>query len=220
MCNFGDSSPSQTPILTRFLNATPLSVAVVVAFCPFLIAFSGSDNSTVVTANGEEESEGLSPQQEESDDDDAYAAPYEFEEEDFHTHLISTHGAIGQGWSLGAGYSLSSGTTHRHGATWLGIGSSVNVARRGGSDLGVFGLLTCRLGSFAHGGLSLEVSGGWGTASGHHTGVGEGGFSASFKFAELGYTFRFPFGVSSRPDWLGGHFASLRVHIPLTWTPD
>lgn len=200
-----------------------------ISLCPLLTGFFGDgdeEHEPVAMNTQESQSDGVDVEEESGNDGDLqgssytddYAEDESFDREDYTTHFLSAHGALGQGWSLGIGYSLASGSESQHGAGWAAIGPSVNVSRRGESDYGVFSLVTSRIGAFSHGGIACEFSAGWGASGNIRAGIIGAGLYFSVEYVEFGYSVRAPVGVSRRPPWLGKHFFSVRIHSPLKST--
>lgn len=200
----------------------------VMGLCPLLAGFFGDAEGERVARTGEEDqNDGLHEEEESGAEDalkgssytDDYAEEDVFDGEDYRTHCLSTHGSVGQGWSLGIGYSFASGSESRHGASWGAIGPNVNLSRRGDSGYGVFSLITARLGGVSHGGgLACELSAGWGASEHIRAGVLEAGLYYTVEYAEIGYSIRAAVGVARRPPWLGKHFLSIRLYSPLRST--
>jgi hypothetical protein len=65
------------------------------------------------------------------------------------------------------------------------------------------------------GGSAAEVAVGVGHGADGWQGAAHAGFFIEFYYLGIGYTYQFPLGPFTRPDWLSSHQFSVRIHAPL-----
>jgi hypothetical protein len=134
-------------------------------------------------------------------------------------HFVGLRGDFGSRTELGIGYLHAHEREIRHhlgGFVWFGYGADARVVVGGDGLDAVLGYAVARVSGVSHGGpLGLELALGAGSGGAGLQGAGSAGIYLSGYYFELGYAFQFPMGPFDRPDWLGGHFLSIRAHVPI-----
>ncbi|MFU8805589.1 MAG: hypothetical protein ACNA8W_17380 [Bradymonadaceae bacterium] len=129
------------------------------------------------------------------------------------THFLGLRGDFGTTKQWGLGYVYAQEWGLRHHTLWHGYGADLRFITGNEGDVGilVYGVHRMSLGF----GFGTEIASGIGWQGDDLRWAGSLGLYGSAHYVEFGYTFQFPLNVFDRPDWLGGHFFSIRVHIPI-----